>query len=39
VGKKIVITSGFVKKTKKTPPAEIQRARRYKKDYEERHDG
>ncbi|MBO6202167.1 MAG: type II toxin-antitoxin system RelE/ParE family toxin, partial [Selenomonas sp.] len=27
---------GFIKKTQKTPPAEIERAKRYRKDYLER---
>ena len=33
VGKKIILTNGFVKKTQKTPPGEIDRAKRYRKDY------
>lgn len=33
VGKKIVLTHGFVKKTQKTPRAEIERAKRYRADY------
>lgn len=33
VGKKIIITHGFRKKTKKTPPAEIQKAKNYREDY------
>ena len=28
VGKKIILTNGFVKKTQKTPPGEIDRAKR-----------
>ena len=35
-GKKAVLTNGFVKKTQKTPPAEIELARKYKADYERR---
>lgn len=35
---KIVLTNGFVKKTQKTPPRELEKARRYKKDYEVNHD-
>ena len=31
---KIILTNGFVKKTQKTPPREIERAKEYKKDYE-----
>ena len=34
VGSKIVLTNGFVKKSQKTPPREIERAKEYKKDYE-----
>lgn len=33
VGKKAILTNGFVKKTPKTPPAEIDRAKRYRADY------
>lgn len=36
-GKKIVFTNGFVKKTQKTPPKEIDTAIAGKKDYLERH--
>lgn len=32
-GKTIVITHGFLKKTQKTPPAEIERAERYISDW------
>ena len=35
-GKKVVLTNGFTKKTPKTPPAEIERAKRYKAEYEQR---
>ena len=35
-GKKIVVTNGFVKKTNKTPPGEIEKAKKYKTDYEKR---
>jgi len=35
-GGKIVLTNGFVKKTQKTPPSEIMRAKQYRKDYLER---
>jgi len=34
--RKIVLTHGFAKKTQKTPPGEIERARKYKTDYERR---
>ena len=37
VNNKIVVTNGFVKKTRKTPESEITLARKYKKDYERRH--
>jgi phage-related protein len=33
---KIILTNGFIKKTRKTPPGEIALALKYKKDYEER---
>lgn len=33
---KIIMTNGFVKKTQKTPKAEINRAKKYRKDYLER---
>ena len=33
---KIVLTNGFIKKTQKTPVAELERARRYKADFERR---
>ena len=36
VGNRIVVTNGFVKKSMKTPPLEIVRARDYKADYERR---
>lgn len=31
--KKIIFTNGFIKKTKRTPLAEIEKARKYRKDY------
>lgn len=34
--KKIILTNGFIKKTQKTPPREIERALKYKSDYEGR---
>ncbi|MDO4575897.1 MAG: type II toxin-antitoxin system RelE/ParE family toxin [Planctomycetia bacterium] len=37
-GDKIIMTHGFVKKTQHTPPGELEKAIRYKKDYEETHD-
>lgn len=35
-GQKIILTNGFTKKTPKTPPAEIERAKRYRADYEQK---
>ena len=32
-GGKAILTHGFIKKTDKTPPAEIDRAKRYRKEY------
>lgn len=37
IGRKAVLTNGFVKKTQKTPPAVIELAKRYKADYERRY--
>lgn len=34
VGQKVILTNGFVKKTPKTPPGEIDRAKRYRADYQ-----
>lgn len=36
IGKKIVLTNGFVKKTQKTPKKEIEKAKRFRFDYERR---
>jgi len=36
VDNKIIVTNGFVKKTKKTPPNEIALAMKYKSEYEGR---
>ena len=36
VGKTVILTNGFIKKTAKTPPAEIMRAKDYRADYERR---
>ena len=33
VGKKLILTNGFIKKTQKTPPAEIELAKQYRADY------
>ena len=35
-GRKIIVTNGFVKKTQKTPKDEIEKARKYRKEYMER---
>lgn len=35
---KIILTNGFVKKTQKTPKAEIERAKLFREDYKERCD-
>ena len=37
-GRKINLTHGFVKKTNKTPPGEIELAKKYKDDYMRRRD-
>lgn len=36
VGQTVILTNGFTKKTAKTPPAEIQRAKQYRADYTRR---
>ncbi len=33
VGRKAILTNGFLKKTQRTPRAEIERAKRYRDDY------
>lgn len=33
VGRKIILTNGFIKKTQKTPGAEIERAKQYRAEY------
>lgn len=33
IGRKVVLTNGFIKKTQRTPPAEIERAKAYRADY------
>ena len=38
VGKKIIATNGFVKKTQKTPPREIKLAKERRADWLKRHD-
>lgn len=37
IGKRIILTNGFVKKTRKAPKREIDRALAYKKDWEARY--
>ena len=37
IGSKIIMTHGFKKKTNKTPPEEIDRAKEYRKDYQAKH--
>ena len=37
VNNTIILTNGYIKKTRKAPRAEIERARKYKADYERRH--
>ena len=36
IGKRIIVTNGFVKKTQKTPISEIDKAKAYRKQYIER---
>lgn len=38
-GDRAILTHGFVKKTQRTPRREIERAKRYRKDYLERAEG
>jgi phage-related protein len=33
VGKRVIITHGFTKKTQKTPPEEVNRAKQYRKEF------
>ena len=33
IGRRVILTNGFIKKTQKTPQAEIERAKRYRADY------
>jgi len=33
IGKKAVLTNGFIKKTQETPPGEIDRAKIYRNEY------
>lgn len=36
VGNKIILTNGFIKKSQKTPPSEIDLAKKYRAEYEKR---
>ncbi len=36
VGQRVILTHGFVKKTQKTPPREIERANKYYQEYMQR---
>lgn len=36
VGNRIILTNGFIKKTQLTPPKELEKALKYKQDYEQR---
>ena len=33
IGRKIILTNGFIKKSQKTPKSEIERAKKYRADY------
>ena len=37
-GKKVWLTNGFVKKTQRTPPAEIKRAKKIRQDWRDKHE-
>lgn len=37
IGNRIILTNGFIKKTRSTPKSEINKALRYKADYERRY--
>ena len=39
VDRHIILTNGFTKKTQKTPPGEIEKAKRYRADFLKRHGG
>lgn len=38
IGREIILTNGFIKKTQKTPKEEIEKAKRYRADYLNRKD-
>jgi len=33
IGKRVILTHGFIKETQKTPPSEIDRAKQYRDEY------
>lgn len=37
IGNKIILTNGFIKKSQKAPKSELDKAIKYKNDYERRH--
>ena len=39
IGRKVVVTNGFIKKTQKTPAAELERANAYRNEYKQRKKG
>lgn len=39
IDRHIILTNGFIKKTRKTPPGEIEKAKRYRADYLQRREG
>ena len=39
VGRRVILTNGFVKKTMKTPLCEIERAKRYRADFNQKKEG
>ncbi|MDR0380572.1 MAG: type II toxin-antitoxin system RelE/ParE family toxin [Oscillospiraceae bacterium] len=38
VGRKVILTHGFIKKTQRTPPSEIERAKKYRTEFLNRKD-
>lgn len=36
IGRKIILTNGFTKKTQKTPPGEIELSKKHRSEYEQR---
>ena len=39
IGRRVILTNGFIKKTQKTPNAEIERSKRYRAEFLSRKDG